>query len=48
MFFPPGASDWLRDVQAYALFAVAYFGDRHQRAWSASSKTRDAEAAASA
>lgn len=25
LFFPPGASDWVRDLQAYALFAVAYF-----------------------
>lgn len=25
LFFPPGVSDWVRDLQAYALFAVAYF-----------------------
>jgi MFS family permease len=25
LFFPPGASDWLRDLQAYSLFAVGYF-----------------------
>ena len=25
LFFPPGVSDWVRDLQAYGLFAVAYF-----------------------
>ena len=25
LFFPPGASDWVRDLQAYSLFAVGYF-----------------------